>query len=609
MGMPPPDDSAPIWVQRSSGLFVLGDVPDLRRRRVRLGEAMARGFVLPFGVRPTSLDDFRISPGAADLGIPAMDLDMVSELLSDVPFEPAVLAISRIASAHWHIWDDGTAQVELARTFLGGGPGLDRIRKFIDQAPTHLVFSEQHFFVLHRLLFEYARDGDIEGSMTPTEAEALWYCLFGMTSVIEDADRELTQAAATSSDAWLAYTIKNGAYFQRPAPRNAMARAFAISTKYARESTHHDRCDLDDWMREDYAGLSIEEQLAAGFALYQTSRVLDSDAPISERNICNFESFSSTALAARTGPIADVLSADRAWYCSEFAGSTGSTLVWDRRPFLQRPFLQLANGNVVLISPRAITEWLGDGTYYRGLDSARARRAQNRYSPWVGDLVERYAVDLVRAAYPEPRHPGTGHVHGEIPYDGRKTPDVIVDFGTDIVAIEVCSCRLTRDTLLGDLDALSADLDRKVFAKVQQLGNRISDILSGAVEIPGGSLEQLARIWPIVVTASLMHTELLAEAIERELPDVLRHDARVQPVTILDIEDLELLVGLVEAGASLIGVLTSKTSGQYQHLEFRRWVAEDSELPTEAAPSVIGHWLDTEQSALTAALWASDDGC
>ena len=62
---------------------------------------------------------------------------------------------------------------------------------------------------------------------------------------------------------------------------------------------------------------------------------------------------------------------------------------------------------------------------------------------------------------------------------------------------------------------------------------------------------------------------------------------RVQPLTLLDLDEFELLLGLVEAGASVIDVLRRKADSAFGQLDIHQWLQHDPAAPREARPSVM----------------------
>jgi hypothetical protein len=111
-----------------------------------------------------------------------------------------------------------------------------------------------------------------------------------------------------------------------------------------------------------------------------------------------------------------MLAASRDWYREAFGAADDLTHVaWETTPFMQRPFLELSSGQLVLISPRSIITWLGAGFYYRLLDAAQRRNTPEdemslAYTQFVGDLLEEWALELVRSIHAGDRPAGGGRV-------------------------------------------------------------------------------------------------------------------------------------------------------------------------------------------------------
>jgi hypothetical protein len=159
------------------------------------------------------------------------------------------------------------------------------------------------------------------------------------------------------------------------------------------------------------------------------------------------------------------------------------------------------------------------------------------------------------------------------------------------VLIEVRSGYLNRRLRVsGDVAQFHRDLDRVVIRKVMQLGNRITDLLEKRATIPDVDIEHVERIWPILVTADLVQLEPLHDLIQSHLPDVFVN-RRVQSLLVCDPEDLELLMGIVEGGASLTDVLDHRQRGPFAKLELKRWVLEDPGSPGERRPQyALDRW-------------------
>lgn len=352
-------------------------------------------------------------------------------------------------------------------------------------------------------------------------------------------------------------------------------------------------CRIDQWLAED-SGFSVFGQLTLGFAAFASCKAQDAEAVLSDRSVLppNFFQDLAVRLGGDGASAMALLAESREWYRQQFTRGeqTHERAAWERTAFEAKPLLRLEKGHLLVISPRALESWLSDGFYHRALDAARTRGEVQRFQIFFGRLVEEYALRLLRSAHPEPRPVGSGRVSGEQGYgpgDGKRSPDVSVDCGLDLVLIEVCSGRFTLRTLLeGDPAAAMTELGRLLVGKADQLSRRIDDLFAKEWTVPGVSTDQLLRIWPVVVTADVMQNELLWNELDEQLSDAL-HQPRVQALTILDLPDLEQVSGLVENGHGLADLLADKAAGMYSRMDFRRYVADTASLPDKIRSSML----------------------
>lgn len=593
MPRPRPEIIVPAWRELDSGLLVPSSVAD----RLVPGEgeevelppelAVPPAPVAVLEQMPLSADQMGGAINERELGLePPADLAELVDKAEPLPFETAFLLVARIAAQVWHMREDAERQLALVRTF--NMPNLvDRLEQALqvqEGRARRVVFAEQYLTVLQRVLVDHAREATLADGATDDELRATVAAYFAAASVTSSADAHLQEGEPTAEE-WLVYLIKNGSYNVRPPNLNEFTRARELFVELpARlvDDNHH--CPIDDWFSEDY-GLNAVEQHAVGFALYGLSGAMDDDVEPGDRSLLA-PPFGDGPLAERVEAIADLVSAPRQWYAEEFAaaGDELDAIAWDRAPFLRRPFLRLADGRWLLISPRMIDSWLGEGFYYRALESAQRRGETNRFFTFFGKLIETYCLDLTRSVYAGERPVGGGRVHGEQRYGshgGKRTSDIAIDLGPDLVLIEVVSARFATDVrVYGRPEILTVALERMLFKKMGQLGRVTAAVLSGEATIPDVDRAHIERIWPVVVTGGdLMQTELLWDRTDAELPPELAA-ARVEPLTVLDIGDFERLLGLVTEGHHLPDVLGQKAQGPYRRLAISRWMHEELHLPT-----------------------------
>jgi hypothetical protein len=509
-------------------------------------------------------------------------LEQLVELVRLLPFERPFLPVARLAAALSDMREDASAQLELVRSW--DVPGLPDaveqvLRRHEAEGRRLVIFAEQYLTVLQRLLVEHAAELDMDYEPTQLDLLRTIRAIFAAASVTSSADADL-QEGEPDAERWLVYLLKNGLYNARPPLVKEITRARELFAVLAPTFEHEDYCPIDDWFREDY-GLTAAEQHTAGFAASALANAFNDEADIGDRSLTAPPAWRGD-LEPRAEQIAAVLTAPRDWYAGAFRelGDGLEAIAWERRPFLRRPFIRFENGQWLLIAPRTIASWLGEGLLHRVLEAAERRNLSLRASRFVGGLFERYCLDLTRSAYPGDRPPGGGRIHGEQPYGDRRrrqmTSDIAVDLGTELILVEVVSARLTAQMqVFGNRELLEQNLERMLFTKLNQLARVSVDLIGGDALIPDVDMTYVDRIWPVLVTAGeLMQTEMLWDQIDARLPQGLTA-ARVQPLSVFDIGDFELLLALVATGHHLPDILGQKAAGPYRRLEIARFAPDE----------------------------------
>jgi hypothetical protein len=618
----PPHFFLPGWWRSSSGLLLPSTVGRLPQQpEVRVPDEL-RPDPQPVVVGETAVSDFEqiaVYIDEAALHIAPSSLHKLRDVASQLNFEAAMLATAQVAGKLQAFRGNREAQLRMAREIFPS-PFIERIEAFFREHERAELFAEQQVFVLQRLLVERAT-GSVPYDLSQEEGLIVALSLIGVGSVIEATSKTATEQARRLED-WLAFFVQNGAYNSKPAPLGEIARAREIYVRIARdpELAKHDKfCPLDDWVVEDY-GLRLEEQMTLGFALAAMSHAWEREWGAGTRcyiapNIVD-DLFVKLGWEARQESALRLIAADRETLKAEFEelGDSPKQVVWESRPLVRHPFLRCENGGLILLSPRAIQRWLTEGVHYRLLDSAqrraasdKKRRLSRKYTAFAGVLLEHYVLDLLRSSYGQ-RPIGGGRVYGEQPY-GRKqqamTSDVAIDLGLDLVLIEISVSRLRADTLqIGAPKQVEEDLDRMLLTKVKQLDGCIGALIKGTAQIPAGSPEvdmsRIERIWPVIATAgNITQNGVIWKFIEDGTKGLLQQ-AKVQPLTILDLEDLEQLAGFIEAGHDLAQILTRKTQEGYRRRELAIWVHKDPKAPSELPRSALVErvWNDAIQKAL-----------
>lgn len=88
------------------------------------------------------------APNERELGLTPSDLEFLAGEAAQIPFEPAMLGIARLAAANWHISARPRRPTALADDFFDGAPIVAQLRLWAQAEEGRVVFSEQQFFVV-----------------------------------------------------------------------------------------------------------------------------------------------------------------------------------------------------------------------------------------------------------------------------------------------------------------------------------------------------------------------------------------------------------------------------------------------------------------------------
>ena len=413
------------------------------------------------GNPPSDLDAIFVAPEADALGIPRVGIETVEEMLGRLPFEPTMMALAVIGASTWFAGNDQSKHLRLAEDVFGTGrPIFDKLKEFVAEGPNYLIFNEQHITVLMRLLITGSASADERmRELTDEEVDWLLMAMVGIATPIAEAGNEV--ADPTHPTDWVPFLVRSGLYFDKTNLGSDQGRAHALFVDLfaAADPDGHCWCDLFDWMAEDLA--SMQEQLGFAYAMGALSKALDADATLVERKVAIVHDglLAGQLPEVTIGRLVSAISADRSELVELFrqGGESFDHVTWDRVPFEQRPFLRLRDGRMILMSPRFLHAWMGEGFYYRLLDSAAARQLpgsssrtmSRRFTEFHGELVESYVLALTTDSHREQSRAGLATVSGEQRYTGADgseslSPDTVIAYGTELVAIEVTGGRPAR---------------------------------------------------------------------------------------------------------------------------------------------------------------------
>lgn len=596
----------PEGAQTPSGLWLptgYADRTEPGPPRLTLHDAQASGLAI-ISRRQSDLLDvlFHAVPVEEDVGLSTSTLRDLRLMVTRLPFDTAMVLFARLSAETWHIGTDKVRQLALARDlFPFGAPVLTALERFMNQHDRGAVFAEQQLFALMRMTLAHSPAGAVDESDPAAMhafSTAAFRSLFAALTVVTKSISEIPGADADRRK-WLAVLVQNGGYNSKSEPLPAFTRARLLLELAAREKSgdSHNHCDVSGWLERDYV-LTPEEQFALGFSLLANGGAMSEDHPVGERSLIPAQRVDGVVqqlgLSDRKDETLELISAPREWYAERFARGkeTAMDVAWRRTPFEQRPFLQWGDGHLLLLSPRALLSWLGEGFHHRVFACAerRGKAMRARYQRFHGELVEAYALELVESVYPAPEP--LRRVHGEQSYrskDGEsKTSDISVDSAPDLVLFEVTAARLTEKTrVVADWDSVEFDLKKLVLERIRKLDGCVTALLDGTATIPHVDGSRIRHIWPVIVTAGdLVQSDLLWDYVNEHMAGRLKQRP-VQALTMVDLDDFELLMGLVEGGMSLVEVLRRKAESPFRRLDLSQWRSHDPTAPPGEHPRAL----------------------
>lgn len=249
---------------------------------------------------------------------------------------------------------------------------------------------------------------------------------------------------------------------------------------------------------------------------------------------------------------------------------------WSISSFEQYPVVRMSDGGMLVIDPKLVLRRvcgllpmfdIEHGLKVRG-ETKRLARVWESYRY----LAEQYALELLRELV-------TTRLYTEdelaVICQGKRA-DASVDYGDAWIVVEVTTSRPTRGTVSGE-DAAAADKDLgKLVKKVAQLDATITALREKEAVLTGHPGADAPRFYPVLVTAdgfpvNPFTLELIRERVTRAGLLVGNDVARLE---LLDLEDLELVLALHEAGGPTLRELLRdrETAGPIGNVGLKEYV-------------------------------------
>ena len=482
---------SPRWFKHETAegsLWLPFDPQKLDRRWLHVGHNRPDGGLLArFGELPSFIDFTGSWVDEPSIGLDIIGVEGVEALASSLSFETQVRLLTMLQNSISANGINRLAEERIIELIAAPAELKEMIRHELDGPGPKALYSEQIIYALLRVAVSVGGTGVLAPTQeTEWRASRLLLAGSGLAMNLEEkltgnpgpinAAETLLQMSGLASTEWLP---------------SALARTSRIFREIANSETARERrdyCPIDEWLASA-PSLSVDEQLALGLMLFvQLSEADD------EEGLCLFSpawrvdqiQALCSQLNLHSGLALDLISADRTWFEARFEeiertldlGPEQRLQGWNRVPFDERPLLALDDEEMVLWTPTSIINWMTEGLYFRILKSAPTKRDADRFRNFYGWLFEEHVRSLLNSALGETSLAGSGRVLAPFKYNRGQTdsPDVIIDFGPDLVFVEVYSGRLNlKSRLSGEPDGVAEYRNHLLIAKARQLSNRIDD--------------------------------------------------------------------------------------------------------------------------------------
>jgi hypothetical protein len=332
-----------------------------------------------------------------------------------------------------------------------------------------------------------------------------------------------------------------------------------------------------DMLREA-AGIGLDEMITLGFLYWSCLQARTPDDPLRLRAMAapdmtisrdEVETFLGL-FSATPAELADALRK-----CPQ---------PWQMQPLQARPLLRLGD-DVVVLDERYLVERVTRGLYWLVHDHEKAVYGEKPWLAWTqvwSEMIETRVEDELRQL--APRLIGGGRAffteeHLMAAFPGSKNCDAGIDFGGDVVLAEIVSGTVKVPTReLADASAFRQDAEKIVIRKGRQLYETAANLRRKPQPPTSPLSAPPARIFPVVVIGGQFPVNPLTirYIIEQLAAEGHRPDGTVQPLAVLDLEELEGCHALWQRrNQTLPQLLDAWRHSPYRDAAFRNYLSHE----------------------------------
>lgn len=340
--------------------------------------------------------------------------------------------------------------------------------------------------------------------------------------------------------------IASHLFNERDDPGDLLARYRLLWTRYGDqlERVKLRRRPLE--LLEEATGLDFDDLTALGFGYYAAALSYRPDKPVA------INAFANIAIGR------PVIEQFLSLFSSTADGLTKALrdcqLPWQMLPLAERPLLRVGD-NVIVLDERYLLDRVTRGLYWPVHDQEKQLSEQARvlWTQAYGEMIESRAEDQLRQLAPPllASTASTFFTEGDLqrPFPSSKNADVGIDFGGDVVIAEIVSATVTIATRqTPDAESYRKDAEKIVLKKARQLHATAVNLLADPQPADSPLAVPAMRIFPVVVCGGQFPVNpiTLRDVNRRLAAEGLLTDGRIQPLVLLDLEELEACNALHE---------------------------------------------------------------
>jgi hypothetical protein len=250
--------------------------------------------------------------------------------------------------------------------------------------------------------------------------------------------------------------------------------------------------------------------------------------------------------------------------------------------FEAKPILSTDAG-LLVVDEDYLWQRVTTGLYWIVHDYLKFERAPGtdtnlRWNECYGEMVELYVEDALQVMTPRLLDGSSGTFYTEDDleraYGATKKCDAAIFFGGALLMVEVIGGQMAVPTRIeGDPGQFAKDTDRLVIDKCRQLSESCEAVSADEMALTGFPPTPDLRFAPaVVVGGGYPVNPATRQYIRRQLGEERLFSSPVEPLSILDLEDIDMLEGLFERGHTPVDILRDWQASNLADLPFKSYV-------------------------------------